>query len=130
MLTVTDRAREHLKSAVLPRTGTSRLSARLTATGPGELGLVPDVPKDDDQVVEHDGAIVLLVDRVYHRLRGVGSGRPADAPATRQQLSGGPPDRRRRADKPRRPWGPAPAGARGPIRRRGARCQRTRPDAS
>lgn len=32
-------------------------------TGPGQLGVFPDTEQEDDQVVEHDGHPVLVLDR-------------------------------------------------------------------
>jgi Fe-S cluster assembly iron-binding protein IscA len=62
MLTVTKRAKTYLKESVLPRIETPGVSARLGQTAPGQLSLFQDTGKEGDQVVEYQGATVLLID--------------------------------------------------------------------
>jgi Fe-S cluster assembly iron-binding protein IscA len=66
MIHVTDRAREMLLEA-LEETLTDmpegpELSMRLGPTGSG-LGLFPDAPEEDDEVIEHEGRAILYIDR-------------------------------------------------------------------
>jgi Fe-S cluster assembly iron-binding protein IscA len=66
MIHVTERAREMLLEA-LNETLTDmpegpELTMRLGPTGSG-LGLFPDAPQGDDEVVEHEGQAILYVDR-------------------------------------------------------------------
>ncbi len=63
MVVVTDRAKEHLKGTVLSQLGQPGMTVRLTPTGPDRLGLVPDREKEGDQIVEHDGTTVLLIEQ-------------------------------------------------------------------
>ncbi len=61
MLTVTDRARDELKTALSAHATTDEQGLRLVVTPSGQLGLGLDVERDGDEVVEHDGSKVLLV---------------------------------------------------------------------
>jgi Fe-S cluster assembly iron-binding protein IscA len=61
MVIVTDRAKEHLKDALLPQISQPGMTVRLAPTGPDRLGFVADQETEEDQVVEHDGATVLLI---------------------------------------------------------------------
>jgi iron-sulfur cluster assembly protein len=66
MIHVTERAREMLREALnealteVPEG--PELTMRLGPTGSG-LGLFPDAPKGDDEVIEHEGQAILYVDR-------------------------------------------------------------------
>ena len=64
MVVVTDRAKTYLKESVLSKiqAQTPRASARLAQTAAGNLSVFPDKEMEGDQVVEHEGAIVLLID--------------------------------------------------------------------
>ncbi|MGH7268735.1 MAG: hypothetical protein ACREMB_28290 [Candidatus Rokuibacteriota bacterium] len=62
MVVVTDRAKQHLKAAVLPQIDQPGVTVRLAPTGPDTLGLVPDQEKEGEQAVEHDGTTVLLIE--------------------------------------------------------------------
>lgn len=65
MLTVTERAKEtlaRLKATAENGSGADAGLRLLFGTGPTEFGLQPDREKPGDQVVEHAGAKVLLVD--------------------------------------------------------------------
>jgi Fe-S cluster assembly iron-binding protein IscA len=73
MVVVTDRAKTYLKESVLSKIHgkTPGVSARLAQTGAGELSMFPDKGMEGDQVVEHEGAIVLLIDgKLSGRLTG------------------------------------------------------------
>jgi iron-sulfur cluster assembly protein len=61
MIHVTERAREMFKEALDQITEAPSLVLRLGPTGSG-LGVFPDTPRDEDEVIEHDGQAVLLID--------------------------------------------------------------------
>jgi len=62
MLNVTERAKAKLKELLLETESDDRsVGLRLGKTASGALGVFPDRERADDQVVEHDGAAVLLV---------------------------------------------------------------------
>lgn len=63
MLTVTECAKQELKKALPDDATKPDLGLRLVVTGPGELSLVPDRERESDQVVEHEGSKVLIVDK-------------------------------------------------------------------
>lgn len=72
MVTVTESAKQQLGIMLLSVGASPELGLRLTATGPGQFGLAPDREKGGDQVVEHEGSKVLLVDEeVSEALEGV-----------------------------------------------------------
>lgn len=63
MLVVTERAKEELRAVLSDGVDEPELSLRLVASGaPGQFGLVPDMEKEGDLVVEHEGIKVLLID--------------------------------------------------------------------
>jgi hypothetical protein len=64
MVVVTDRAKTYLKESVLSKihAQTPGASARLAQTAAGNLSVFPDKGMEGDQVVEHEDAIVLLID--------------------------------------------------------------------
>jgi iron-sulfur cluster assembly protein len=62
MIHVTERAREMLKEALDEVIEGAPVTLRLGPT-PSGLGLFPDTPRDDDEVVEHEGQPILLIDR-------------------------------------------------------------------
>jgi Fe-S cluster assembly iron-binding protein IscA len=59
MIQVTERARETLFEDLIERPG---VMLRIGRTDSG-LGIFPDTLKDDDQVIEHDGRAVLLINQ-------------------------------------------------------------------
>jgi len=61
VVTVTERAKEKLKELLATETEDPSVGLRLETTSPGQLGIFPDRVRTDDQVVEHQGAAVLLV---------------------------------------------------------------------
>ena len=61
MLNVTDSAKRHLKELLLDKTDDPDFGVRLTVGAPGQIGLVLDRAGPSDQVVEYEGAKVLLV---------------------------------------------------------------------
>ena len=61
MLTVTEGAKQHLKGLLLARTNDPDASLRLVMEQTGQLSLVLDGEGYGDQVVEHEGAKVLLI---------------------------------------------------------------------
>ena len=61
MLNVTERAKAKLKGLLDSESGDRSVGLRLGKTASGALGIFPDRERADDQVVEHDGAAVLLV---------------------------------------------------------------------
>jgi Fe-S cluster assembly iron-binding protein IscA len=62
MVHVTERARDMFKERLDHVTDVPDLALRIGATVAG-LGVFPDTRKDDDQVIEHEGKTVLLLDR-------------------------------------------------------------------
>jgi len=63
MVNVTERAREKLKTLLETEADDSSVGLRLDTTPSGEFGVFPDRAHPDDQVVVHEGAVVLLVGR-------------------------------------------------------------------
>jgi Fe-S cluster assembly iron-binding protein IscA len=61
MVNVTERAKERLKELLAMRTEDASVGLRLELTPAGEFAVFPDQERADDQVVEHQGAAVLLV---------------------------------------------------------------------
>ena len=61
MLTVTESAKELLKDKLVAHTDDPEIGLRLELEPPGQLGIVLDREAEGDQVVEHEGAKVLLV---------------------------------------------------------------------
>lgn len=61
MLTVTESAKQLLKETLLAHTDDPEIGLRLSLKAPGQLGIVLDREAEGDQVVEHEGAKVLLV---------------------------------------------------------------------
>lgn len=61
MVSVTERAKKKLKELVTTQTDDPSVGLRLDRTSSGQLGIFPDRERTDDQVVEHQGAVVLLV---------------------------------------------------------------------
>lgn len=62
MLVVTKRAKEEISAMLAENIDEPGVSLRLVQGGPGEFGLVPDVEKERDEVVEHEGRAVLLIE--------------------------------------------------------------------
>jgi Fe-S cluster assembly iron-binding protein IscA len=60
MVYVTERARESLKE-LLGESDNPSVSLRLGTAPSGQLGVFPDRERRDDQIVEHEGAAVLLI---------------------------------------------------------------------
>jgi hypothetical protein len=63
MIGVTDRAKDELKQLILTRLAASGCCLRLVPANAAHFGLVPDAPRADDQRLEHDGTVVLLLQR-------------------------------------------------------------------
>lgn len=63
MVNVTERAKEKLKTLLETEVDDSSVGLRLETTPSGQLGVFPDRAHADDQVVVHEGAVVLLVDQ-------------------------------------------------------------------
>lgn len=61
MLTVTESAKQLLKETLLAHSDDPEAGLRLSITPPGQFGIVLDSEAEGDQVVEHEGAKVLLV---------------------------------------------------------------------
>ena len=61
MLTVTDSAKQLLEETLSAHTDDPEIGLRLEFKPPGQLGIVLDREAEGDQVVEHEGAKVLLV---------------------------------------------------------------------
>lgn len=72
MIKVTNGARNKLKSILSSKVDLPQAGLRLTITKSGEYGLHVDTEEPGDQVVTHEGAKVLLVERgLASRLAGV-----------------------------------------------------------
>lgn len=61
MVNVTERAKEKLMELLATETDDPSVGLRLEATAAGEFGIFPDHEREDDQVIEHKGAVVLLI---------------------------------------------------------------------
>jgi Fe-S cluster assembly iron-binding protein IscA len=61
MLNVTEREKARLKELLEAESDDRSVGLRLGKTASGALGVFPDRERADDQVVEHQGAPVLLV---------------------------------------------------------------------
>ncbi len=61
MIQVTEKARETFKNTLERLTERPGVMLRIGRTDSG-LGVFPDTVKDDDQIIEHDGRAVLLID--------------------------------------------------------------------
>lgn len=61
MVNVTARAREKLRELLATETDDPSIGLRLEAMTSGEFGVFPDREREDDQVVRHQGAVVLLI---------------------------------------------------------------------
>jgi Fe-S cluster assembly iron-binding protein IscA len=62
MINVTDRAREALKAVQTQMADKPEVALRLARVEEGQLGVFPDTGREDDQVVEHEGQAILLID--------------------------------------------------------------------
>jgi Fe-S cluster assembly iron-binding protein IscA len=62
MIQVTERARETFKNRLEDLIERPGVVLRIGPTDSG-LGIFPDTRKDDDQIIEHDGRAVLLIDQ-------------------------------------------------------------------
>ena len=62
MVHVTERARELFRERLEHLTDRANIALRIGTTDSG-LGLFPDTANDDDQVIEHQGQTILLIDR-------------------------------------------------------------------
>jgi len=61
MIQVTERARESFKNTLEHMIERPDVTLRIGRTDSG-LGVFPDTWKEDDQIIEHDGRAVLLID--------------------------------------------------------------------
>jgi len=61
MLTVTESAKQLLKGILTAHSDDPEVGIRLSLKPPGQLGIVLDREAEGDQMVEHEGAKVLLV---------------------------------------------------------------------
>ena len=72
MIRVTERAIEELKRILSEKVDMPQARLRLIARGQGKLGLGIDIEMPGDQVVEHEGSRVLLVeDSLANSIEGV-----------------------------------------------------------
>ena len=62
MISVTDRARERLKTILMSKVDNPEAALRLTADAQGEFGLSVDVEAPGDRVIRHKGMKVLVVE--------------------------------------------------------------------
>jgi Fe-S cluster assembly iron-binding protein IscA len=61
MLTVSEKAKQHLKEMLLEHTDDPEVGLRLSPGPSGQLGLALSREESGDQVIMHEGAKVLLV---------------------------------------------------------------------
>jgi len=61
MVNVTERAKDRLKELLTAKSDDPSVGFRLEQTRPGEFGVLPGRGRANDQVIEHQGAVVLLV---------------------------------------------------------------------
>ena len=61
MLNVTQRAKAKLKDLLETESDDHSVGLRLGKTPSGALGVFPDRERADDQIIQHEGAAVLLV---------------------------------------------------------------------
>lgn len=61
MVTVTDRARVTLKGALSRHIDETGIGLRLDVSDDGGLALYPDRAKAGDEIVEHEGDVLLLI---------------------------------------------------------------------
>lgn len=72
MISVTHEARQVLKQKHAETVQAGGVGLRLAATPAGQVGLTPAPAQAGDQMVEHDGEVVLAIDReVAQRLDGM-----------------------------------------------------------
>ena len=72
MIGVTESARQELKRILSAKVDMPQARLRLTARGQGQLGLGIDIEMPGDEVVEHEGSKVLIVEhRLATSLEGV-----------------------------------------------------------
>lgn len=62
MIGVTERAKQELKKLLANNVDNPLAGLRLTKNESQQLGLGIDIEREDDQVVEHDGSKVLIVE--------------------------------------------------------------------
>ena len=83
VIEVSERAKQELKRILMDHVDNPQAGLRLTASEPSQFGLGLDVEMPGDEVVEHEGAKVLLVTKeVAESLQGI----TMDV----QETSGGP----------------------------------------
>jgi Fe-S cluster assembly iron-binding protein IscA len=71
MVTLTDRAKVALKSALSDSIDEAGIGLRLDVADEGGFALYPDTPRMGDEVVEHEGNVLLLIgDDVSQPLAG------------------------------------------------------------
>ena len=93
MITVTESAKEELKRISLQATGQPESILRLVSNEQGQLGLVADSEREGDQVIEHQGETVLVVDsQTSAALDGVGMDYQDAEDGPRLVLTGGNPE--------------------------------------
>ena len=72
MIGVTERARHELKRVLSDNVDNPQAGLRLTTSSTGQFGLGIDIEAPGDQVVEHEGSKVLLVEQeLVDQLEGV-----------------------------------------------------------
>ena len=72
MINVTDRARQELKRILSDTVDMPQARLRVIDRGQGKLGLGIDIEEPSDELVEHDGSTVLVVERrLAMSLKGV-----------------------------------------------------------
>jgi hypothetical protein len=62
MIYVTREAKQELKSLLMTNDALKKSSLRIIDKGRGELNLVSDIAKPDDQVVEYEGKVLLVIE--------------------------------------------------------------------
>lgn len=62
MITVTERAKQEMKRILTDKVNNPLVALRLNVNSPGEFGLSTDIEMPGDQVVQHEGVKVLVVE--------------------------------------------------------------------
>lgn len=71
MISVTKRAKEELKKILSDKVDNLQAGLRFISSGPNQFGLRIDIEMPGDQVVQHEGSKVLLVEHeLATRLKG------------------------------------------------------------
>jgi Fe-S cluster assembly iron-binding protein IscA len=72
MVAVTERAKEELKNLLTTNTDSPEARLRLSHDAQGKIELSIDEEKQDDEKIEHEGAVLLLIEeKLSNLLQGI-----------------------------------------------------------